>query len=217
MTPGPGAGKIGPLDGRPHVREILVATGNPGKLSEIQTLIEPTGIRVVSPAGVGWDPRVPEDGDTLEANALAKARAGCAATGLATLADDSGLFVDALDGAPGVYSARYAGPAEDPAANCAKLLHALSGVPVEARGATFRCVIALVLPDGPEHLFHGACPGRIATAPRGAGGFGYDPLFEVVGTEATFAEMPGGQKHGFSHRGQALAALREFLVGTVGT
>jgi XTP/dITP diphosphohydrolase len=160
---------------------------------------------------------VPEDGDTLEANALAKARAGCRATGRPTLADDSGLFVDALGGAPGVHSARYAGPAGDPVANCAKLLQALSGVPPEERGATFRSVIALVLPDGPEHLFRGACPGRIATAPRGEGGFGYDPLFEVAETGATFAEMTGEQKHGFSHRGRALAALRGFLVGAGGS
>jgi len=193
---------------------LLVATGNPGKLAEIQTLLAPAGIRIVAPAEAGWDPRVPEDGATLEANALLKARAGCRATGLPTLADDSGLFVEALDGAPGVHSARYAGPAEDPAANCAKLLQALSGVPAEERGAAFRCVIALVLPEGPEHLFQGACAGRIAAAPRGTGGFGYDPLFEVVEAQATFAEMPGEQKHGFSHRGRALAALREFLVRT---
>ncbi len=194
-------------------RRLLVATGNPGKLDEIRELLDPAGVEVVSPAQAGWAAEVVEDGDTLAANALKKAREAFGATGMACLADDTGLFVDALDGAPGVASARYAGPAQDPAANCAKLLSALDGVPPGERGAAFRCVIALVGPAGEEHLFEGAVRGRITTAGRGGGGFGYDPLFEIEGAGRTFAEMPAEEKHGWSHRGRALEAVRAFLAG----
>ena len=131
--------------------------------------------------------------------------------GLPALADDTGLFVDALDGAPGVHSARYAGPEQDAAANCRKLLEALRGVPFELRGAAFRCVIALAQPDGEVLSWEGATPGVIAEAPRGAGGFGYDPLFVAEGTGRTFAEMSATEKHGLSHRGRALAAFSRWL------
>jgi XTP/dITP diphosphohydrolase len=195
-------------------KRILAATGNPHKLEEIRQILAGTGIEVVSPAEVGWSAEVEEDGATLEANALKKARAGTAAGGIATMADDTGLFVDALDGAPGVLSARYAGPEEDPAANCAKLLAALDGMPRDRRGAAFRCVIALVSPGGPERVFEGSVRGHITTEKRGTAGFGYDPLFEAEDTGRTFAEMSAEEKHGLSHRGRALAALRGYLAGT---
>lgn len=196
---------------------ILVATRNPGKLSEFRDLLAFAGTRVLSPADVGWEEAVPETGETLEENALAKARAGVRAAGLVTLADDSGLFVDALDGAPGVESARYAGPAQDAAANCRKLLDALSGVPAERRGAEFRCVLALVSPDGEERLFTGRCRGTLQSEPRGGGGFGYDPLFVAMGQHATFAEMEASEKHRVSHRGRALRRLRQAFADMAGS
>ena len=190
---------------------LLIATGNAGKLAEMRELLAAAGIDVVSPADAGWNPDVPETGETLEENAAMKARAGAAATGLLTLADDTGLFVDALGGAPGVRSARYAGEAQDPAANCARLLIALSGVRGEDRGAAFRCVVALAAPDGELRVFTGETRGRIGGEPRGASGFGYDPLFVSAETGRTFAEMDSADKHRVSHRGRALAAVRGFL------
>jgi XTP/dITP diphosphohydrolase len=192
---------------------ILVATGNAGKLAELRELLAFAGIEAVSPRDVGWTEDGPETGETLEDNALAKARAGLRATGLTTLADDSGLFVDALDGAPGVRSARFAGEAQDPAANCRKLLRALEGVPPERRGAEFRCVLALVRPDGTERVFRGTCRGTIQSGVRGTGGFGYDPLFIASGAQSTFAEMDAADKHRLSHRGRALSAFRRALAG----
>ena len=206
-------------------RRLLLASGNPGKLEEVRWLLEPVGVAVVSPREVGWPAEVEEDGLTLEANAAKKARAGFQATGLATLADDTGLFVDALAGVPGVHSARYAGPEADPAANCAKLLRELSGVSGDQRGAEFRCVLALVpgaIPwegggPGPEsvtepiRLVSGVCRGRIRNDLRGEAGFGYDPLFQPEGSRLTFAEMPAAKKNAISHRGRALAALLQFL------
>lgn len=190
---------------------LLVATGNAGKLAEMRELLAGAGIGVVSPADVGWNPDVPETGETLQENAVIKARAGATATGLPTLADDTGLFVDALGGAPGVRSARYAGEAQDPVANCAKLLAALSGVAGEDRGAAFRCVVALAAPDGELRVFTGETRGRIGDEPHGRSGFGYDPLFVSAETGRTFAEMDPADKHRVSHRGRALAAVRDFL------
>ncbi len=198
---------------------LLAATGNPGKLAEIRELLAPARVEVVSPAEAGWNEDVVEDGGTLEANALKKARAAVAATGLVAVADDTGLFVEALGGEPGVRSARYAGEAQDPAANCAKLLAALAGVSPAGRGAAFRCVVALVAPMAggmEEHLFEGSVQGRITGRKRGASGFGYDPLFEPLGAGRTFAEMQSAEKHGLSHRGRALGSLRAYLAGLPG-
>jgi XTP/dITP diphosphohydrolase len=189
---------------------ILLASGNPGKLRELRLLLEPGGREVLSPRDVGWDERPVEDGATLEENALKKARAAFAATGVPAVADDTGLFVDALDGAPGVHSARYAGEAEDPAANCAKLLSALAGIPAQDRGAQFRTVLALVDETG-EYLFRGTCRGDITLNPRGGFGFGYDPLFELRELGKTFAELEAEAKNRVSHRGRALVALRRHL------
>lgn len=191
--------------------ELVVATGNPGKLTELNELLTPLGIAIRSPEELGWEPSTPEEGETLEMNALTKAREAVRATGLAALADDSGLFVNALEGAPGVHSARYAGEDQDPLANCAKLLGALEGVPPGERGAEFRCVIALVDSEGNEQVFSGVCRGRIGTEPRGEKGFGYDPVF-VSGDGKTFAEMDSMTKHRMSHRGRALEALRAYLA-----
>lgn len=189
---------------------LFLATGNPSKRAELEHLLAGLPVEIVVPAG-GAPFRVEEDGETLEANALKKARAGAARSGMLALADDTGLFVEALGGDPGVHSARYAGPEGDAAANCAKLLTSLAGVPPSGRVARFRCVVALADPAGEEHLFEGACEGRIAEAPRGGGGFGYDPLFEVADEGRTFAEMEEDEKHGWSHRGRALERLRRFL------
>lgn len=153
----------------------------------------------------------PEDGATYEENALAKGRAVAAAAGVAALADDSGLEVDALGGAPGVRSSRYAGPACDPQANNEKLLRELAGVPTRERGARFVCVAALVTPDGREWLARGEVEGQIAESPRGTGGFGYDPLFVPAGHGRTFAEMAREEKNEISHRTRAFRLIKEHL------
>jgi XTP/dITP diphosphohydrolase len=192
-------------------RRLFLATGNPSKRAELVQLLAGIGVEIVPLAGEGAEFRVEEDGTTLEANALKKARAGSFVAGFPAVADDTGLFVAALGGEPGVRSARYAGPDGDAGANCAKLQDALRGVPSEGRGAEFRCVVALAAPAGEEHVFEGSCPGRIAERPRGTGGFGYDSLFEAGDSGRTFAEMSPGEKHGWSHRGRALEKLRRFL------
>ena len=193
---------------------VLLASRNRGKEAEIRSLLEGLPIRVLGPEEAGWVDAVIEDGATLEANALKKARAAFRATGIPALADDTGLFVDALGGEPGVRSARYAGNAQDPVANCAKLLRALDGVPAEERGAEFRAVLALVGEDLERH-FQGVCRGRISLAPRGTHGFGYDPVFEVTETGRTFAEMTAEEKNRVSHRGRGLALFRQFLETTL--
>jgi len=186
---------------------LVLASGNCGKLRELGQLLAPLDLELIAQDELGVEP-VEETGASFEANALLKARHAAAATGLPTLADDSGLEVDALGGAPGIHSARYAGGAGD-AANRAQLLAALRDVPAAARGARFRCVLALVrAPGDPAPLLaHGAWEGRIALAERGASGFGYDPLFEVPDLGRTAAELEPAEKDARSHRGQALAAL----------
>ena len=187
---------------------LVMASANPHKAIEIAEVLRtamPAVEIVPRPAGLA---DVVEDGETLEANALTKARVVCAAAGEPAIADDTGLEVDALHGAPGVRSARYAGAGADSAANLAKLMAALETVPPNRRQARFRTVIAVVLRDGSEVLAEGVVEGAIATAPRGDGGFGYDPVF--VPDEAaplTFAEMSAEAKNRISHRGRALRAL----------
>ncbi len=187
---------------------LVMASANPHKAIEIAAVLleaMPDVEIVPRPPELG---DVAEDGETLEANALIKARFVCTAAGEAAIADDTGLEVDALDGAPGVHSARYAGPQQDAAANLAKLVAALRDVPVQQRTARFRTVVAVVGPDGREVLADGVVEGSIATASSGAGGFGYDPVF--VPDEAaplTFAEMSAEAKNCISHRGRALRAL----------
>lgn len=190
-----------------QTRQILVATRNPKKLAEIREILSAPGLELLDPEAVGDLPEVEEDGDTFEANAIKKAVTLARASGMLTLADDSGLEVDALGGEPGVYSARYAGEPSDDAANNAKLLAALQGV--TNRRGRFRCVIALATPDGECATVDGRCEGHIADAPQGQGGFGYDPLFIPDGFSQSFGELAAAIKHRISHRGAALRAARE--------
>lgn len=191
--------------------KVLIGTGNPGKLREILRILgDIPGIEWLTPADVPCRD-VPETGDTFAENAVAKARTIAAATGYATLAEDSGLEVDALGGAPGVRSSTYAGEPPDPAANNRKLLAALVGT--TDRRARFRTVAALALPDGRIWTAEGALGGRIADAPRGSGGFGYDPLFIPEGETRTLAEMGPAEKDALSHRRRALEGLRPVLAG----
>ncbi len=178
----------------------LLCTGNPGKAVELRALL-PAGIELLTLTDAGLPTELPETGDTLEANALQKARYAHGLTGLPCIADDSGLEVDALNGAPGVKSARYAGEAKDPMANMAKLLDELRGR--TDRSARFRTVIAYV-DRGIEHTESGEVRGRIITEQRGTGGFGYDPVFLPGMSDLTFAEMEPRMKNAISHRGQAV-------------
>jgi len=183
--------------------KLLVATRNRHKLDEIRQIFSLPGLELLAADEVpGLPEDVVEDAETFEGNALKKARELCAASGLWTLADDSGLEVVALGNAPGVYSARYAGEPCSYPANNAKLLRELEGV--ADRRARFRCVIALCAPDGREWTVEGRCPGRIIEESRGANGFGYDPLFVPDGYSQTFAELDGATKNSISHRGLAL-------------
>jgi len=189
--------------------EILVfATRNRGKLEELGALVAPLGFQVRSLDEFGGA-EVVEDAPTFEGNAEKKARAALALTGLPSLADDSGLEVDALDGAPGVRSARFAAvegaAGHDDDANNRLLLERLRGV--ERRGARFRCVLVYLRPDGTRRVAEGSCEGAILDAPRGEGGFGYDPLFLVEGTGRSMAELPLEEKNRVSHRARAFAAL----------
>jgi XTP/dITP diphosphohydrolase len=192
--------------------KVVVATRNRGKLREIVPLLAEydLGFDLLTIDDVAPTAELREDELTFEGNALAKARQAAAATGLPALADDSGLEVDALQGAPGVFSARYAGPGATDEANNAKLLAALRDVPDDRRGARYRCVAAFVDPArGIELARAGDCEGRILSAPRGQGGFGYDPLFIVStrGQQLTMAEIPLDEKNRLSHRAAAFRSL----------
>lgn len=187
---------------------FVLATANPDKTREIQEILGDDVELLARPAEV---PDVEETGDTLEANARLKARALVDATGVAAIADDTGLEVDALGGAPGVYSARYAGEGATYADNVAKLLEALAGRP--DRSARFRTVAIAVWPDGSEIIAEGSVEGTIAREASGSGGFGYDPVFVPAGAAVTFAEMTSEAKHAVSHRGRAFRALAARLAG----
>lgn len=187
---------------------FVAATANPDKLVEMQAALAGVATLLPRPPELG---AVPEDGDTLEANARAKADAVARFAGAAALADDTGLEVDALGGAPGVRSARYAGSLADDGANVAKLLAALADVPPARRTARFRTVVAARWPDGSELLAHGAVEGAIAAEPRGSRGFGYDPVFIPSPGRLTFAQMSLEDKGRISHRGRALRELARLL------
>ncbi len=188
---------------------LLLATRNAGKLAELQRML--AAFEVVGLADVPEFPDAPETGATFAENALAKARDAVAATGLVSVADDSGLAVDALNGMPGVLSARWSGRHGHDRANLELLLAQLTDVPDERRGAAFVCAAALVVPDGPEIVVHGEWRGRIVRAPRGTNGFGYDPVFVPEGEERTSAELSAAEKDAASHRSRALAALLPHL------
>jgi XTP/dITP diphosphohydrolase len=189
------------------VGRIVLATRNKGKIAELGAMLALHGVEVVGLEAFPEVGEVVEDGDTFEENARKKARAVAEATGLVAVADDSGLEVDALGGAPGVHSARYAGPGATDAANNAKLLAALAGVPEADRTCRFRCVMLARTPQGRELSAHGAWEGRVAGAPAGEGGFGYDPLFIDLASGRRAAEMAREEKNAVSHRGRALRAL----------
>ncbi len=193
--------------------KVLLASHNKGKIAELQALLNRfvSGAEVISLSDIGFNDDIVEDGATFEDNALIKARTG-ASLGYITVADDSGLMVDALDGAPGVYSARYAGEECDNEKNNQKLLSELSGLPHDKRKAKFVSVVACVFPDGRENIISlGECQGYILTEYRGDGGFGYDPLFYYPDMDKTFAEMTAEEKNSISHRGMAMSKFaKEF-------
>lgn len=191
--------------------ELVVATRNRGKLKEIQALLDGVVATVRCAADFPDFPETIEDGQTFQENALKKAREAMLYTGLPALADDSGLVVAALDGRPGVYSARFAGAGADDLANNRRLLDELAGVPVERRQAAFVCELAFVTPEGVEQVFSGRVGGVVLMSERGNEGFGYDPLFLVDGFDCTMAELPLQVKNEISHRGQALQLFRTFL------
>lgn len=186
----------------------MLATGNPGKLAEMRAILASHGLAVVAQSDFRIEPPV-ENGASFVANALLKARHAAAVSGLPAIADDSGLEVDALGGRPGLHTARYAGPAADDRANNDKLLAELAGVPMPRRSARYRCAMVFVrdAADRSPLIAEASWSGSIGFEPRGAGGFGYDPLFVVAGACRTAAEMPAAEKNRVSHRGQALMAL----------
>jgi len=184
---------------------IVLATSNAGKLRDFQFLFADTGIVLEAPGAYGVEMDVEETGTTFEANALLKARAIHVATGRPTLADDSGLAVDALGGAPGVLSARYAGEPSDDRANNRKLIAALDGI--ADRSAAFVCALALVLPDGSEIVAHGRCTGTIVDEERGENGFGYDSVFYRADLGCTFGQASPAEKNERSHRAAAVRSL----------
>ncbi|MBX2982691.1 MAG: RdgB/HAM1 family non-canonical purine NTP pyrophosphatase [Flavobacteriales bacterium] len=188
--------------------KLLLCTGNVGKLAELRALL-PSGMELLSLTDAGLTTDLPETGDTFTANALQKARFAFERTGIPCIADDSGLEVEALGGAPGVFSARYAGEAKGDAANMAKLLREMEGV--EDRSARFLTVVALIDKHG-EHTFEGEVKGAITSEPRGSNGFGYDPIFLPEMSDLTFAELDAKMKNAISHRGQAVWKLARFLA-----
>ena len=191
--------------------ELVVATSNPGKLREIRELLGRPDLVLRSLADFPGL-QLPEEGDDYAENALAKARAAARASGLPAVADDSGLEVVALGGAPGPRSARYGGPGLDDAGRVARLLEELRGVPPEERRARFVCAAAWADPTGEGVAVVRRCPGNILEAPRGRGGFGYDPIFEPDGAVGSMAELPAARKNELSHRGRAFRALAELLA-----
>ncbi len=193
---------------------LVVATGNPGKVRELSSLLDLEGVELVGLTSFPDMPAVDETGETYLDNARLKARAAAAHTGLPALADDSGLEVDALAGLPGVRSARFAednGVGKGDADNTALLLSRLTETPDAERSARFRCTIVVATPDGRELVGEGTCEGSIAQRGHGEGGFGYDPVFYYPPEDATFAELPSARKQQVSHRAAACADIRDTL------
>ena len=194
-------------------RKLLAATHNRGKLVELKKLLEGLPVELLTLDDLPGFPPVEETGDTFRENAVIKAALLAKESGILTVADDSGLEVDALNGQPGVYSARFAGEPPDDRRNNRKLLQMLAGVPPAQRTARFVCVIAIATPDGQVHTAEGQCEGIILTESRGEGGFGYDPLFYVPALQKTMAELTLEEKNRISHRGQALRKAAPILRG----
>lgn len=191
---------------------LVLATTNRGKIAELRQLLAPLGVECVTMSDRPDFPRVEETGETYVRNATLKARVVAAWAKLPALADDSGLEVDALGGRPGVHSAHFAGPQAHDRDNVDKLLRLLAGVSPEQRTARFRCVFVVARPDGSLLIAEGTCEGRIATAPAGEHGFGYDPVFVHPATGKTFAQLSPAEKNRYSHRARAAAELSRHLL-----
>ncbi len=189
--------------------KFVLASKNQKKLAELKQILSQLGVEVISEAEAGVDIEVEETGNTFAENAALKAQAMCATAGLPTIADDSGLCVDALNGAPGIYSARYGGPGLDDSERCRLLLENMRGM--LDRRCKFVCAICCAFPDGAQVTAQGECPGVLAYAPKGEDGFGYDPIFFVPGLKKTFAQLTADEKNTISHRGRALQAFSERL------
>ena len=196
---------------------VLLATRNVKKLTELRRILDQLlDVEVVGLDDVPYYDELPETGATFAENALLKAREGAKCTGLLTVADDSGLAVDALNGMPGVLSARWAGKSKDDNANLQLVLEQLADTPDERLGATFVCAAALVTPAGAENVVEGRMPGRLVREPRGTNGFGYDPIFVADGFDVTNGELPPPKNDAISHRGKALRALVPHIAAAVG-
>ncbi len=191
--------------------ELVIATRNKKKVEEIRRILDGLPVTLYSIDDFPGCPEVEEDADTFEGNAMKKALAVARFAGRPAIADDSGLEVYALNRAPGVFSARYAGPDSNDQKNREKLLSEMNGIEKDKRGARFVCYVALAFPDGKVESFEGYVEGSIGTEPRGSSGFGYDPIFYPTGYDRTFAEMSAGEKDALSHRGMALRKLGECL------
>ena len=196
--------------------KLYIATANAHKVEELRTLLAEAlpNLQVLSGDKLGGMPHVDETATTFEGNALLKAEAlhALAPEGSWTLADDSGLAIDALNGAPGIFSARHAGPDATDADNRRKILAELEGVPEQRRRARFICALVLLGPSAQQHTFTGTCEGNITLEEQGSGGFGYDPLFKPTGYGETFGVLPSETKHALSHRGRAITELASFLA-----
>ncbi len=189
---------------------MLLATTSAGKVRELTALLAPLGVQLVTPPQVGVVLKVEETGSTYVENARLKATAYAQATSVPTLGEDSGLEIDALDGAPGIYSARFEGIPDGPVKN-ARVLDLLRGVPEERRGCRYVCAIVYIDAAGAEHVFQGECRGRISTEPRGSGGFGFDPIVFLPEVGATMAELAEAEKNRISHRARAAQQLVAYL------
>lgn len=193
------------------MKEVLIATNNAGKVKDFATLLKPFGIHVLSLNDLAEEIDVEETGDTFEANAILKAETVAALLGKVVIADDSGLEIDALNGAPGVYSARFAGLDKSAEDNIDKVLTELDSVPENERTARFRCVLAVAGPNRVTETFSGSCEGRIDKERRGTNGFGYDSIFFVPDKGCTMAELSAEEKNEISHRGAALSQLQAVI------
>ncbi len=189
--------------------KAVLASNNPGKLRELNAILSGLGVEVISQREAGYDLDVEENGATFEENSYLKAWAACQASGMIAIADDSGLVVDALGGAPGVYSARYGSPELDDAGRTALLLKNMEGK--ENRACRFVSVITCCFPDGRKLVARGACEGQVGFTPTGENGFGYDPIFYLPEKGRTFAQLSDQEKNAISHRGRAIAKLAELL------
>ncbi|TWT26302.1 XTP/dITP diphosphatase [Planomicrobium sp. CPCC 101110] len=198
------------------MKKVIIATQNKGKAKDFETLLSPLGYQVLTLRDVAEELDIEETGATFEENAIIKAEAVASALQTPVIADDSGLEIDALNGEPGVYSARYAGGVKSDEANIDKVLDKLGGVPEEERTARFRCVLAVAAPDQKTVTVSGSCEGRIWSERRGENGFGYDPIFYVPALGKTMAELSPEEKAAISHRGNAIRELKNAMPKWLG-